>query len=164
MNSNRTFTGRSKKPLRWWTIALLASTCATSWWLPVTAAPNRRAPAAVRPAATNPPANNGGNNGGGIVIRSDVQQADSRAQIVVAQGNVRISYPSRRVQARADMAQYFIREKKIVLSGNVLVVQNGSSLEGDNITYLIDRGQFVATPRQNGQVTSIYMIPDNGDI
>jgi lipopolysaccharide export system protein LptA len=163
MNSNRTFTGRSKKPLRWWTIALLASTCATSWWMPATAAPNRRAPAAVRPAAS-PPANNGGNNGGGIVIRSDVQQADSRAQIVIAQGNVRISYPSRRVQARADMAQYFIREKKIVLSGNVLVVQNGSSLEGDNITYLIDRGQFVATPRQNGQVTSIYMIPDNGDI
>ena len=49
---------------------------------------------------------------------------------------------------------------EIVLSGNVLVVQNGSSLQGDTITYLIDEGRFVAKQKPGIPVQSIYVIPD----
>jgi lipopolysaccharide export system protein LptA len=98
--------------------------------------------------------------GKGLTILSNVQEANTKTELVTARGNVRLSYPDKKLQARANSAQYNLKEKQIVLSGNVLVVQNGSSLQGDSITYLIDEGRFVAKQKPGIPVQSIYVIPD----
>ena len=99
-------------------------------------------------------------NGGAMTIQSDVQEANSQSGVVTARGNVQINYPARQIQATAAQAQYFSRERRIVLSGNVYVLQNGNSLRGETITYLIDEGRFVATPKPEQQVQSIYLVTD----
>jgi lipopolysaccharide export system protein LptA len=98
--------------------------------------------------------------GKGLTILSNIQEANTKTELVTARGNVRLSYPDKKLQARANTAQYNIKGKQIVLSGNVLVVQNGSSLQGDTITYLIEEGRFVAKQKPGIPVQSIYVIPD----
>jgi lipopolysaccharide export system protein LptA len=98
--------------------------------------------------------------GKGLTILSDIQEANTKSELVTARGNVRLTYPDKKLQARANNAQYNIKGKQIVLSGNVLVVQNGSSLQGDTITYLIDEGRFIARQKPGIPVQSIYVIPD----
>jgi lipopolysaccharide export system protein LptA len=98
--------------------------------------------------------------GKGMTILSNVQEANSKTEMVNARGNVRLSYPDKKLQARANAAQYNVKGKQIVLSGNVLIVQNGSSLQGDTITYLIDEGRFFAKQKPGIPVQSIYVIPD----
>lgn len=98
--------------------------------------------------------------GKGLTILSNTQEANTKAETVTARGNVRLTYPDKKLQAKASTAQYNIKEKQIVLSGNVFVVSNGSSLQAETITYLIDRGQFIATPKPGQAVQSIYVIPD----
>ncbi len=95
-----------------------------------------------------------------LFINATRQEADSKTGVFTAIGNVQINYPSRQIQATAAQAQYFSRERKIVLNGNVYVLQQGNSIRGDSITYLIDEGRFIATPRSNSQVESIYIIDD----
>jgi|SRR6478672_11797078 lipopolysaccharide export system protein LptA len=95
-----------------------------------------------------------------LTVRSDVQEANSKTGVVTARGNVQMYYPARQIQATAAQAQYFSRERRIVLTGNVYVLQQGNSLRGENITYLIDEGRFVATPKTNRQVESVYMVSD----
>ncbi len=94
-----------------------------------------------------------------LTVRSDIQEADAKTGIVTARGNVQINYPSREIQATAAQAQYFSRERRIVLSGDVYVLQRGNTIRGETITYLIDQGIFVATPKVNRQVESVYIIP-----
>lgn len=101
--------------------------------------------------------------GTGLTILSNIQEANTKTELVTARGNVRLSYPDKKLQARANTAQYNIKGKQIVLSGNVLVVQNGSSLQGDTITYLIDEGRFVAKQKPGIPVQSIYVIPEKTD-
>lgn len=96
-----------------------------------------------------------------VVIQSDRQEANSKSQIVIARDNVQISYPSQRLRAKAQMAQFYGKEQKIVLSGNVVAVQRGNSIQGETLTYSIKDGQFVATPRSGGSVESIYIVPDD---
>lgn len=96
-----------------------------------------------------------------LTILADVQQANSITGIVTARGNVQLIYPARQIQATATQAQYFSRERRIVLTGNVYVLQQGNSLRGDSVTYLIDQEKFVATPVPNQQVESILLIRDN---
>ncbi len=98
----------------------------------------------------------------GLSIQADTQEANSKTQIVTARGNVRLAYPSRQLEARASIAQYFIKQKRILLSGNVSIVQNGNTLEGDNVLYLIDEGKFIANPKTKQQVRSNYIIPEQG--
>ncbi|MBS0017011.1 MAG: hypothetical protein KFF72_11775 [Arthrospira sp. SH-MAG29] len=100
-------------------------------------------------------------SGQAMTVRSDIQEADANTGIVTARGNVQIDYPARQIQATAAQAQYFSQERRIILSGNVLVLQNGNTIRGETVTYLIDEGRFIATPRQGGQVESIYLLPDN---
>jgi len=95
-----------------------------------------------------------------LTVGSDVQEANSKTGVVTARGNVQMYYPARQIQATAAQAQYFSRERRIVLTGNVYVLQQGNSLRGENITYLIDEGRFVATPKTNRQVESVYMVSD----
>jgi lipopolysaccharide export system protein LptA len=99
-------------------------------------------------------------DGRALTVRSDVQEANSQTGVVTARGNVQIDYPSRQIQATAAQAQYFSRERRIVLTGNVYVLQQGNSLRGESITYLIDEGRFVATPKAEQQVESIYIVSD----
>lgn len=99
-------------------------------------------------------------DGRALTVRSDVQEANSKTGVVTARGNVQMYYPSRQIQATAAQAQYFSKERRIVLSGNVYVLQQGNSLRGDTITYLIDEGRFVALPQSNRQVESIYLVAD----
>lgn len=95
-----------------------------------------------------------------LTVRADTQEANSKTGVLTARGNVQIYYPARQLQATAAQAQYFTRERRIVLNGDVYVLQKGNSIRGDTVTYLIDEGRFVATPRANTQVESIYIVTD----
>ncbi|NMG09534.1 LptA/OstA family protein [Brasilonema sp. UFV-L1] len=96
-----------------------------------------------------------------LYIRGKVQEYNSKTQVATVRGEVELSYPARGIQATAAQAQYFTRERQIVMSGNVYVLQQGSnSIKADSVTYLIDEGRFVATPKQGRQVESIYMVND----
>ncbi len=99
-------------------------------------------------------------DGRALTLRSDVQEANSQTGVVTARGNVQINYPARQIQATAAQAQYFSRERRIVLSGNVYVLQQGNSMRAETITYLIDEGRFVALPEEQQQVESIYLLSD----
>jgi lipopolysaccharide export system protein LptA len=101
-------------------------------------------------------------NAQGLSIQADTQEANSKTEVVTARGNVRLSYPSRQIRARANLAQYFIKQKRIILTGNVTIVQEGNTLEGESIIYLVDEGKFVANPKVNQQVRSNYIIPEQG--
>ena len=96
-----------------------------------------------------------------LTLRSDIQEANAKTGVVTARGNVQINYPARQIQATAAQAQYYSRERRIVLSGNVYVLQQGNSLRGETVTYLIDEGRFVALPQAPKQVEAIYLVPDN---
>jgi lipopolysaccharide export system protein LptA len=98
----------------------------------------------------------------GLTIQADTQEANSKTQVVTATGNVRLNYPSRKVQARASLAQYFIKQKRILLTGNVLIDQDGNTLAGESVIYLIEEGKFIANPKVNQQVRSNYIIPEQG--
>ncbi|AFY95519.1 LptA/OstA family protein [Chamaesiphon minutus] len=98
----------------------------------------------------------------GLSIQADTQEANSQTQVVTARGNVQLRYPSRSLQAKANLAQYFIKQKRIVLTGSVLIVQDGNTLEGESVTYLIDEGKFIANPKPKQQVRSNYIIPEQG--
>lgn len=76
----------------------------------------------------------------------------------MAKGNVQINYPARQIQATSAQAIYYSNERRIVLSGDVYVLQQGNSLRGETITYLVDEGRFVALPQPNKQVEAIYLI------
>ena len=100
---------------------------------------------------------------GALTVRSDVQQADAKTGIVTASGNVQIDYPSRNIQAWSNQAQYFSRERRIILTGDVFVLQDGNTIEGETVTYQLDTGIFIALPQVSGQVESKYLIPEGGD-
>ena len=96
--------------------------------------------------------------GGSITIRSDSQEANSDTGIITAIGNVQINYPARQIQATAAQAQYYSRERRLVLNGNVYVIQAGNSMRAESMTYLIDESRFIATPKTDRQVESTYIV------
>ncbi|WP_448563770.1 LptA/OstA family protein [Trichothermofontia sp.] len=98
--------------------------------------------------------------GRALTLRSDVQEANAKTGVVTARGNVQINYPARQIQATSAQAQYFSKERRIILTGDVFVLQEGNSLRGERVTYLIDEGRFIAHPQPSGQVESIYIVSD----
>ncbi len=92
-------------------------------------------------------------------LRANVTQANAKTGVVVARGNVQIDYPARDIKATAAQATYYSREARIVLSGNVYVLQQGNSLRGELITYLVNEGRFEALPQAGQQVEAIYLLP-----
>ncbi len=100
-------------------------------------------------------------NAGAITVKSDIQEANTESGIVTARGNVFIDYPARAMQATATQAQYFSKERQLVLSGDVFVLQEGNSMRAERMTYSIDEGRFLATPAQDEQVESIYIVPED---
>lgn len=94
-----------------------------------------------------------------ILLRSDVQEANTNTGVITARGNVQIDYPAQQIRATSAQANYYSNERRIVLSGNVLVNQQGSTLRAEVVTYLIDEGRFVAMPTPNQQVETRYLLP-----
>ena len=99
-------------------------------------------------------------SGGAIQLKASRVEANSNTGVVTAVGNVRIDYPSRQIYATSAQAQYYSREQRIVLSGNVDVIQEGNTLQAETVTYLIEEGRFVATPGANSQVEAVYLLPE----
>ncbi|MEM7769520.1 MAG: LptA/OstA family protein [Cyanobacteria bacterium P01_E01_bin.6] len=95
-----------------------------------------------------------------LTLLSDVQEANAVTGVVTARGNVQIFYPAQNMQATSAQAQYYSREGRIVLTGDVFVLQDGNSLQGERITYLVEEGRFVAMPPDGEQVQSVYLLPD----
>ena len=95
---------------------------------------------------------------GSITIRSDSQEANSDTGIITALGNVQINYPARQIQATSAQAQYYSRERRLVLNGNVYVIQAGNSMRAESLTYLVDEARFIATPKSDRQVESTYIV------
>ena len=96
-----------------------------------------------------------------MTVRSDIQEANSQTGVVTARGNVQVYYPAKNLQATSAQAQYYSRERRLVLSGNVYVLQDGNSMRAESMTYLIDEGRFVANPEANQQVESIYLVEES---
>ncbi|MFM7395108.1 MAG: LPS-assembly protein LptD [Cyanobium sp.] len=105
--------------------------------------------AAAAPAATVPAPT------GMVTIESDSQQADNRTGIVTATGNVRITYPDRRMVATSRQAQYFSKEGRLVLTGDVDVVdEDGQRIRAERMVYRLDDERLVADPPAGKQVYS----------
>ena len=97
---------------------------------------------------------------GQVTIESDLQRADNKTGVITASGNVRIVYPEQRVVATARQAQYFSQEGRVVLSGDVDVVQTeGHSLRAERVTYDLNSQRLVAEPPTNQQVFSKLRLP-----
>ena len=108
--------------------------------------------AATPPVASSPetPAQDGL-----ITIESDTQSADNVTGVVTALGNVRITYPSRRMVATSSQAQYFTEEGRLVLSGDVDIVQDGgNAVRAERVVYRLDDGRAEAEPLPGRQVFS----------
>jgi lipopolysaccharide export system protein LptA len=95
-----------------------------------------------------------------LTVRSDIQEANSETGVITARGNVYINYPARDLQATSTQAQYFSRERRLVLTGNVYVLQQGNTMRSETMTYLIDEGRFIATPETKQQVESVYLVDE----
>ena len=94
-----------------------------------------------------------------VAIESDLQKADNSTGVVTATGNVRILYPDRGVVATARQAQYFSKEGRVVLSGDVDIIQdNGNSLRAERIVYLVERERIIADPAEGQQVIIRYYL------
>lgn len=98
-----------------------------------------------------------------LTVRSDIQEANSETGVVTARGNVQIFYPARDIQGTAAQAQYFSRERRLVLTGDVYVLQEGNTMRAEIMTYLIDEGRFIATPESSEQVESIYLVTETNN-
>ncbi|MCA1904572.1 MAG: LPS export ABC transporter periplasmic protein LptC [Cyanobacteria bacterium KgW148] len=95
-----------------------------------------------------------------LVIRAQRQEVNVRSGIITVTGNVQMDYPARQIQATAAQAQYFTKEKRIVLRGDVNINQMGNKIKAETVTYLIEEGQFTAIPKDNQQVESVYIVDD----
>lgn len=115
---------------------------------------------APQPAATSAPTGPARVRTGLVTIESDLQRADQSTGVITATGNVRIVYPDQRVVATARQAQYFSKEGRVVLSGDVDIAQEGGNLlRAERVIYLVDRDRLVAIPPSGQQVYSRVSLP-----
>ena len=96
---------------------------------------------------------------GVITIESDLQAADNSTGVITASGNVRLVHAGRGLVATSRQAQYFTEEDRIVLSGDVDVIQaDGNLIRADRFTYLLDEERAVAIPLPGQQVFSQWLL------
>ena len=96
---------------------------------------------------------------GVITIESDLQSADNGTGVITASGNVRLVHSGRGLVATSRQAQYFTEEDRIVLSGDVDVIQaDGNLLRADRFTYLLKEGRAIASPVPGQQVFSQWSL------
>lgn len=123
----------------------------------------------VQPAAVVPsPPDSSGTparlNTGLVTIESDLQRADQVTGVVTATGNVRIVYPDQRLVATARQAQYFSKEGRVVLSGEVDIVQEGGNLmRAEQVVYMVNAERLTAIPPAGRQVFSRMRIQTQSD-
>ena len=99
-----------------------------------------------------------------LTIESDQQSSDNITGVITASGNVRIVHPDRGLMATGRQAQYFSKEQRIVLSGDVDVIQTGGrSLRAEQVTVLLDQQRTVAIPTPGQQVISRIALTGEGD-
>lgn len=128
----------------------------------ITATPTGDATAPPGPGAVRAPAPS--TQAGVVTIESDRQQADNSTGVVTATGNVRIVYPDRRVLATSRQAQYFSREARVVLSGDVRIMQDdGSRLLAEQVVYDVSLERLDARPIPGAQVVSIVRLKRSAD-
>ncbi len=95
-----------------------------------------------------------------VTIESDLQRADNKTGVITATGNVRIVYPDQRVVATARQAQYFSQEGRVILSGDVDIVQtDGNAMRAERVIYDVNSERLVAQPSADQQVFSKVRIP-----
>ena len=131
-------------------------------WLPLVllVSPALMSPAAVRSQVDDAPAEA---QAGLLTIESDQQSANSSTGVITASGNVRLVHADRGLVATGRQAQYFSREQRIVLSGDVDVVQtDGHTLRADQVTVLLDEERTLATTSAGNQVISSWSLQDPG--
>ncbi|KEF43460.1 MAG: organic solvent tolerance protein OstA [Cyanobium sp. CACIAM 14] len=124
-----------------------------------------RPAAAQAPAGSAPaqPARSKPAPTGMVTIESDVQQADNKNGIVTATGNVRIVYADRGMTATSRQAQYFSREGRLVLTGDVDVIdRDGQRLRAERLVYLLDSERMLAEPPAGRQVFSKFRLQQEG--
>ena len=96
-----------------------------------------------------------------ITIESDQQSADNVTGVITASGNVRLVHANRGVVATSRQAQYFTKEERIGLRGDVDVVQiDGHALRADQVIYLLQEDRAVAIPGEGDQVFSQWTLKD----
>jgi lipopolysaccharide export system protein LptA len=143
--------------------ALVVALFLTAAALPQGAAAQEAATSAEPPAPAEPaaaaqppaPAQPARVSTGLVTIESDQQRADQLTGVITATGNVRIVYPDERVVATARQAQYFSKENRVVLSGDVDIVQEGGNLiRAERVVYLVDGERLIAIPPTGQQVFS----------
>ena len=90
-----------------------------------------------------------------VTIESDVQQADNQTGVVTATGNVKITYPEKGMVATSKQAQYFSKEGRLVLSGDVDVIDaDGQRIRAERLVYQLDQERLLAQPAKGKQVMS----------
>jgi lipopolysaccharide export system protein LptA len=94
-----------------------------------------------------------------LIIKADSQEANSNTGIIIAKGNVSITYPLEEVTARSQKATYYVQEQRILLEGNVTITQRENKLQAEKVTYLLTDGTIQADPAGGQQVESIYILP-----
>lgn len=99
-----------------------------------------------------------------VTIESDTQQADNQTGIVTATGNVRITYPEKGMIATARQAQFFSKESRLVLTGDVDVIDaDGQRIRAERLTYNLNQERLIAQPSSGKQVTSkLRLTPGQG--
>ena len=99
-----------------------------------------------------------------ITIESDMQSADNITGVVTAIGNVRIVYPPRGIVSTSRQAQYFSREEKLVLSGDVDVVRDAAPwIRADRVASGLAAARALAHPTPGQQVQSILLLKQSPD-
>jgi lipopolysaccharide export system protein LptA len=99
-------------------------------------------------------------SGRALTITADLQEANANTGIIVASGNVLITYPAEEVVARSQKATYFTKEQRIVLEGGVNITQKQNQLQADKVTYMVQDGTIQAIPVAGQQVETIYLLPE----
>lgn len=90
-----------------------------------------------------------------VTIESDIQQADNQTGIVTATGNVRITYPEKGMVATSRQAQYFSKEGRLVLTGDVDVIDSdGQRIKAERLVYQLEQERLLAQPANGKQVMS----------
>lgn len=113
----------------------------------------RGSPAESKPPAGATPTSPAA--GGLVTIESDLQQADNQTGIVTATGNVKITYPDKGMVATSRQAQYFSKEGRLILIGDVDVVDSdGQRIRAERLVYQLDQERLIAQPSEGKQVTS----------
>lgn len=98
-----------------------------------------------------------------VTIESDQQRADNKTGVITATGNVRIVYPDQKVVATARQAQYFSQEGRVVLSGDVDIVQtDGHAMRAERVIYDVTTERLLAEPPAGKQVFSKVRLPAKG--